>query len=77
MAVVSIKYGMAIQFCLLFNFAFVFLSTYFLSAKNRQIIRRLARQKAMRTELFGALPIFELGGDGDVEEIKWGGRRRW
>jgi hypothetical protein len=38
----------------------------------------LACQKARRTEpLIGALTLFELGGDGDVVEIKWGVRRRW
>jgi hypothetical protein len=46
-----------------------------LSAKYRQIIRRLISQQARRTELFGALLCFELGWrwrcrrDGDVEEM--------
>ncbi len=37
---------------------------------NRQTIRRLECQQARHTEPFGALPRFELGGDGDVEKIK-------
>jgi hypothetical protein len=31
----------------------------------------------MSTKLFGALSYFELEGDGDVEEIKRGGRWIW
>jgi hypothetical protein len=51
--VITLEYGtLAIEVGLVFIFAVVFLSTYLL-AKYRQIIRR--------SELFGALPRFELG----------------
>ncbi len=40
----SIEYGtLAIEVGSVFNFAVVFSSMYFISAKNRQIIRRLPR----------------------------------